>query len=73
VQANRNRGDDGVGACANCCGEQWAALVVQDSVASAPRFDVGEQNDDESSLLDLGSDETDGGCHQGAVRAGQGG
>jgi hypothetical protein len=43
VQANRNRGDDGVGACANCCGEQWAALVVQDSVASAPRFDVGEQ------------------------------
>jgi hypothetical protein len=34
VQANRKRGDDGVGACKNRCGEQRAALVVQDSVAS---------------------------------------
>jgi hypothetical protein len=56
---------------ANCGGEQRAALVMQDSVASAPRFDVDEQDDDEASLLDLGSDETAGGCHQGAVRAGQ--
>ena len=71
VQANRKRGDDGVGACANCCGEQGAALVVQDSVAPTPRFNVGQQDDDETSLLDLGSDETDSGCHQGAVRAGQ--
>jgi hypothetical protein len=71
VQANRKRGDDSVGACANCCGEQRASLVVQDSVAPAPRFDVGEQDDNEASLFDLGSDETDGGCHQGAVRAGQ--
>jgi hypothetical protein len=71
VQPNRKRGDDSVGACANCCGEQRASLVVQDSVASAPRFDVGEQNDDEAPLLDLCSDETDGRCHQGAVRAGQ--
>ena len=61
VQANRKRGDNGGGACAKCCGEERAALVVQDSVASAPRFDVGEQDDDEASLLDLGSNETDGG------------
>jgi hypothetical protein len=71
VQPNRKRGDDSVGACANCCGEQRPSLVVQDSVASAPRFDVGEQDDDEASLLDLGSDETNGGRHQGPVRAGQ--
>jgi hypothetical protein len=50
VQPNRKRGDNGGGACANCCGEQRAALVVQDSVASAPRFDVGEHDDDEASL-----------------------
>jgi hypothetical protein len=50
VQANRKRGDNGGGACANCCGEQRAALVVQDSVGSAPPFDVGEQDDDEASL-----------------------
>ena len=34
-------------------------------------YGVGEQNDDEAPLLDLGSDATDGGRHQGAVRAGQ--
>jgi hypothetical protein len=32
VQPNRKRGDDSVGPSANCCGEQRASLVMQDSV-----------------------------------------
>jgi hypothetical protein len=34
VQANRKRGNDGVDACANCCGQQQAALIVHE--ASTP-------------------------------------
>src|ERR1700685_2130362 len=41
-KTNRQGADDSVGACANCFAGQRASLAVQDSVASAPRFDVGE-------------------------------
>lgn len=55
----------------NRCGEQRPTLIVQDSVTSAPRFDVGGQDDGEASLIDLGSDETDGGCHRVRCRLGR--
>jgi hypothetical protein len=49
--------------------EDRAALVVQQSVAPAPRLDLGQQHGNVAAAVDLAFHEVDGGRDQAAVRA----
>jgi hypothetical protein len=71
VHSHYERGDDRIGAYAQCRGKYETALVVQNSVATAPGFDLAEKDGDMSALLQLAAHQSDHRWNHASVRAGQ--
>lgn len=63
--------DDGVGARAECSGEDEPALVMQNLLAAVERFDFGQQHGDLSSIAVVGKYEAHDRRNKAAVRAGE--
>ena len=61
VQSHDQGGDDRIGADLQCRGKDETTLVVQNSVATAPQFDLTEQDGDMPALLQLASHQSEHG------------
>jgi hypothetical protein len=71
VHSHHEGGDDRIGAYAQCRGKEKTTLIMQNSVATAPRFDLAEQDGDMPALLQLASHQSHHRWNHVSVRAGQ--